>query len=859
MTERIIERLIKDIFADEYFEKLFIKASRLCACTLLNLLEESESLSETEFTHLLRFADILSNSDNSIARNKAYQIISLLNDTYRDDPIYRTYSKAVFAKLGNFPAIEYLQEKNNNNAELPFDRHFEKIIKETIQSVPEKEGLIFTDTQYKLFTELSDSNFFSFSGPTSMGKSFIIKSFIRKVISNKTPENLIILVPTRALINQFAFELKEELNETLKKYNYKIITNSSISELSVNLSNNYIFVLTPERLISYLSQKTKPSIGFIFVDEAHKIAAETDIRSVTSYVAIEKTLKTYPQVNLYFASPNVSNPEIFLSFFKKEKKNFFHTIESPVSQNLFLIDLLDRTLTQYIDKKPDISKPKILDQINKTNDIIVYLGKDANNIIYCNSKTSTIEKALEFYEQLNRYKYKNNDEIRKAIRQIKDFIHKDYYLATLLEAGIAYHFGNLPQIIRTIIESLYRNGNIQYMFCTSTLLEGVNLPAKNIFILVNKKGPYKFTQIDFWNLAGRAGRLRKELSGNIFCIRDKEKHWKNTDILESSEEIKLKPTVVSKTDTDKNLKRIESLILKGEVKVDSSTEKDILEYIANIICIDTMKIESDYQSPVIKLLIDKNKDEIIERAKRKTNDFEIPLSILDSNQIIKLSIQNNVFNILTKMKSNPLKIKLPNKIDYDECLAVLNNFYELYDWKTTEVKDFKTKESLKYYALLMTKWINGTNLNQIISDSLDYQSSNSKPIYINHTYQGIFDIKNKYHINKIITDTIEDIEQVLRFTLEKYFNHYFQILIELLGEKNAGSNWAQYLEYGTRDNIVIALQNLGISRHTSNYIVRFHENCLIFENDKLRSIDSQRLLRELDSQTIEYDEVKHFL
>lgn len=228
-----------------------------------------------------------------------------------------------------------------------------------------------------------------------------------------------------------------------------------------------------------------------------------------------------------------------------------------------------------------------------------------------------------------------------------------------------------------------------------------------------------------------------------------------------------------------------------------------------------------------------------------------------------ISIQNNeepnVFNILAKMKNDPLKIKLPNRIDYDECLSVLNKFYELYDWKTTEVKDFKTKECLRYYALLMTKWINGTNLNQIISDSIEYQSFNGKCIYINHENRGKFDIKNKDHINEVIMETIENIERVLRFILEKYFNHYYMILIELLGEENAGSNWSQYLEYGTRDNIVIALQNLGISRHTSNYVVKYHEDRLIFENNKLKSIDSKRLLRELDNQSIEYDEIKHFL
>jgi hypothetical protein len=236
----------------------------------------------------------------------------------------------------------------------------------------------------------------------------------------------------------------------------------------------------------------------------------------------------------------------------------------------------------------------------------------------------------------------------------------------------------------------------------------------------------------------------------------------------------------------------------------------------------------------------------------------VPLNILNSNQTIKLSIQNNVFNILAERKDNPSEIKLPNRIDYSTCLSTLYMFYELYEWKVTE-KDFQPKECLKYYSLLMTKWINGTNLNQIISDSIEYRSSNGKCIYINHVNRGKFDENNKDHINKVITETIEDIERVLRFILEKYFNHYYQTLAELLGEENAGSNWAQYLEYGTQNNIVIALQNLGISRHTSNCLVKKHRDCLIFEKGKLKSIDQKRLLLKIDKRSIEYDEIKHML
>ena len=849
MNETIFGKLSKDILNDEYFKYLFEKISLSYAEGLFNFLNENNKLSRIEYTHLLRFADILSNSSDSKARNKSYQIISILNDNYNQDPIYRTYSNAVFAKLGNFPAIQYLNEKDNNKAELPFDRSLELDVKKIIQTVPDGDGLVFTDAQYSLFKELSNSKFFSFSGPTSMGKSFIIKSFIRKALSNKPPENIVIMVPTRALINQFALDLIKELNETLEKFNYKIATNSNVTDFSDEMSKNYIFVLTPERLISYLSQKDNPSLGFIFVDEAHKISSEKDIRSVTSYIAIQNTLKRFPNINLYFASPNVSNPEVFLHLFNKEINNSFHTIESPVSQNLFFIDLLEKSITQYIDEKSYNHKTDFFVQLKVTNQVIRHLGDGNNNIVYCNSKARTIEKSFEFYQQMIQENVKTNKEVKRAIRQIKSYIHKDYYLATFLGSGIAYHYGNLPQIIRNIVEELYKKEYIQYIFCTSTLLEGVNLPAKNIFILVNKNGLSAFTPIDFWNLAGRAGRLSKELSGNIYCIKDNVKDWKNDDILKNKEEIFLKPTVFSKT--DRNLKKIEKLLLNKSIS-GTQIEKNILEYIANIICIDTMEIDTKYKSPLIQKLIEKNKEKIIEYAKNKTTNLKVPLSILHSNQSIGLNIQNKVY---ISVSENPTKLP---KVDYNACLEFLNVFYDLYEWENTET-NLKSKKSLKYYAFLMNQWINGTSLNQIINQSISYNDENSETFYINHKPIGKFDKNNKEHVNEIINNIIEDIEKILRYNFEKYFNHYYLILTDIFGEENAGPNWAQFLEYGTQNRLIIALQNLGFSRHSSNYIFKNHMNCLFIENGKLKKINRSKLLSNIDKNSIEYDEIKSII
>jgi replicative superfamily II helicase len=51
----------------------------------------------------------------------------------------------------------------------------------------------------------------------------------------------------------------------------------------------------------------------------------------------------------------------------------------------------------------------------------------------------------------------------------------------------------------------------------------VNLPAKNLFVLSNKIGLHNLDKLSFRNLIGRAGRLAKELSGNVFVIRQDSK------------------------------------------------------------------------------------------------------------------------------------------------------------------------------------------------------------------------------------------------------------------------------------------------------------------------------------------------
>ena len=853
----LADEIAKEIMNNPYFHKLFIKCMEYSYNEMFGS-DNSITYTEKEYKDLLRFAELLSISSESQSREYAYRIITYLNSTYKEEAYYRTVSKSVYYNLGNFPAAYYLINNDGKESELPFDRMMQVEAKKIKQEVPEAAGVYFTDTQYHLFSGLSGAREFSFSGPTSMGKSFIIKAFLRRIINNKPPENLVIMVPTRALINQFAIEIKQEIGKQLDKANYKIVTNSNVSELILERNASLVLVLTPERLISYLSQKENPSIGFLFVDEAHKIAQD-DTRSVTTYVAIEKTLKKYPTTKLYFSSPSISNPEVFLRIFRKPDQNVFKTAETTVAQNMFFADLETRELSYYYDNKFNNVTTQIPQCANTVNGFLFTYGRNSN-LIYCNTVAKTIEYATNFADSIDlisNEKLKNNKALKKASRIIKDYIHQDYYLTEIIKKGVAYHFGNMPQLIRNLIEDLYKKGDVKFMFCTSTLLEGVNMPTQNLFILDNRKSKKNLKPIDFWNLAGRAGRMTKELQGNVFCIKHSNCNWANVSFF-NTKEVELIPTVFDRI--NHNLKKIENQIKNNEIKSGTEEEKNVLRYIANIISIDTMEPKTGYQSPIIQELISNNKDEIISiaRNKIKEKDIKTPYTLLDSNESIGIDVQNKVYLQLRGEHENGKNIKLHNVVDYESCLAILERFYCLYDWEKTN-KELSKKNSMKYYALLMNQWINGESLNQIITSSINHYSSKAKTIRLSYGNDELFDSSNKKHINTLISNIISDIERILRFQFEKYFNHYYSMLKYIIGEENTGDNWATLLEYGTQNRIIIALQNIGLSRHTSNEIYTRCLSALTVVNGKLKDVDKKQILKQLEPDTLAYEEVMNLL
>ena len=153
MTTSWLENLSIKALQDSYFKDLFRKAELLYTYGIFKI--EAVLFTEKEFIDLLRFADIFSNSLTSHHRNIAYKIISLLYDQYKNNSDYMFFSKAILIRLGNFPALQLIENLRETNSEiveidLPWETVMLKEIKESIQAIPNSDK-VFTDAQYNIF------------------------------------------------------------------------------------------------------------------------------------------------------------------------------------------------------------------------------------------------------------------------------------------------------------------------------------------------------------------------------------------------------------------------------------------------------------------------------------------------------------------------------------------------------------------------------------------------------------------------------------------------------------------------------------------------------------------------------------
>ena len=406
----------------------------------------------------------LNNEDK--ARN---QLIVLLDYMKSNSVEYSPIVNHLIRLTGLYPYI------NTDNAILE-DRFIYDIFKVDTGS---EEPLTLHREQSSLLKKLLDGKNLAISAPTSFGKSFVIDSFI----SIKKPNNILIIVPTIALMDETRRRIYKKFS-----HEYKIITTTD-----VELSNKNIFIFPQERAIGYID--VIKSLDLLVIDEFYKASFDFDKeRSSTLQKAILMLGKKASQK--YYLVPNV----------EKLTSNLF-------TKNMEFIPLTFNTVYLSIH---DIYTEITLNNKNAKLIEILNQHKDKKTLIYA----GTYEE-INTISELIKNSIPNSDltKLKLFSKWLATNYTKDWNLTKVARRGMGIHNGRLHRSLSQIQIKLFEDeGGLTNIVSTSSIIEGVNTSAQNVIIWKNKNGSSKLNSFTYKNIIGRSGRMFKHFVGHVYLF-----------------------------------------------------------------------------------------------------------------------------------------------------------------------------------------------------------------------------------------------------------------------------------------------------------------------------------------------------
>lgn len=159
--------------------------------------------------------------------------------------------------------------------------------------------------------------------------------------------------------------------------------------------------------------------------------------------------------------------------------------------------------------------------------VLMKYSEGKPGIVFCTSRKQTAVAAQEVVEQLRKLgssaetqgnaltKNMSAEERARLCSAASDC--GDTLLGTLLPCGVGYHNADMSVKTRRLVESLFRDSLLPCLFSTSTLAQGVNLPARLVVIagttIYNDGSLQEYDQNLLMQMCGRAGRPGLDCKG----------------------------------------------------------------------------------------------------------------------------------------------------------------------------------------------------------------------------------------------------------------------------------------------------------------------------------------------------------
>jgi hypothetical protein len=778
-----------------------------------DVIESDTENAEIDWSYVLRCASALALGESEAAQDAALRIAQLCLSSAGHEAIEQGHLVAaalVLEWLGNRRALALADKRDLVSAEAwtsaPAPLRADVVRRRLELLIPDEEGgsVPVNPFQRAFWSAAERGDWVSVSAPTSAGKSFIVRRWFEKQLAERDRFRGAYVVPTRALLAEVCKDLE-------KTFENKIPVFGIPWDSEIGKAPKEIYVFTQERLHLLQNERGDFTVDVLFVDEAQKLSDGE--RGVLLQRVIAEAVRRQPATQVIYASALAENPSLLLEGRPEDSRG--ESLRSEVvtvNQNLLWVDEVQGDTKRFsVDLMID-GEARRLGELGlasratggKRLPLIAHaLGRGhAGNLVYVNFAYEAEQVAIQLKEARGSEVDLSGDERVKRLKElVEKTIHPRYRLNTVLDAGIAFHYGNMPLLVRDEIEALFRDGVLSYLICTSTLLEGVNLPCSNLFVRGPKKGRKAFmSAADFWNLAGRAGRWGFEFQGNIICI-------DATDANRWPEPPRRRVVRPLRRATDSVLTDLPRLFayIDGEPEEDPDAPEAPLEPVYNLLASRVSDGEALALLPGTGAL-DSGKIEDLEgRIERSLDGVAIDPEIFKRHSAISPRSMQALLEYFER-HDEPQRLALSPP----ENTKAADNYVEALSRVTKYLgAPFGDHGGYRYaLAILMRDWMRGRPLPVLIAARIKYERS-KKSASSEDTV-----------VAAAIRNTMRDVEQFARFEAPKYLSCYLDILLQFIDSSKAEVRLPEMdlqmmLEMGVSRPTELSMMTLGLSRSSA--------------------------------------------
>jgi hypothetical protein len=328
------------------------------------------------------------------------------------------------------------------------------------------------------------------------------------------------------------------------------------------------------------------------------------------------------------------------------------------------------------------------------------------------------------------------------------------------------------------------------------------MPARNIFMQNPHKGERQpMEAVDFWNLAGRAGRLGKDFQGNVFLV-DYDR-WESAPLSAPRDEPVRSSLASVLIDDAADLLEYISIEDRpsGEDPILEAAFTKLLRDLRHDRLSSTLSsiagISPDIQKRVEAALIEANAKIAVTT---KTLDESPQISGFRQQQLYEYMMSK-----IAEKGSNYL-IPVHPSAAWNDALNKLRPVFA----RVHKYLELRSGNSHRYWAPLALRWMRGEPLPRIVDGAIEY-----------HKSQG-----QSRSNRTVIREVLANIENDLRFRYVNLLGCYIAVLKQALTDSGFADalpsvpSLPLYLELGAASQTMIHIMSFGLSRHTANLVAR---------------------------------------